>query len=75
VKIVQHISYKQEIQDLQDHKENRTKSNLKGLHPFLDQQGIVSLEGTLQHSSLPYQAIRQMIFFGGTTVQCGPSPP
>ena len=47
---------------LQDHAENWTKRKRKGLHPFLHQQSILRLERNLEHSSLSYQAIRQMMY-------------
>jgi hypothetical protein len=61
VKLVQHICYKQELQDLQNKQEVSTKTSLKCLHPFVDQEGLLQVGGRLQHSSLPYDAIHQLI--------------
>jgi hypothetical protein len=59
VKMVQQISHAQEIEDLMEHQEVAATSSLKTLHPFIDQEGLLSV-GRLQ-SMLPYQAIHQMI--------------
>jgi hypothetical protein len=41
VKIVQQISYAQEIKDLMEQQEVATTSSLKTLHPFIDQKGLL----------------------------------
>ena len=61
VKIVQQISYAHEIKDLMEHQEVAATSSLKTLHPFIDQEGLLRVGGRLQQSTLPYQAIHQMI--------------
>jgi hypothetical protein len=59
VEMVQQISYAQEIKDLTEH-QVATTSSLKTLHPFID-TGLLRVGGRLQQSTLPYQAIHQMI--------------
>jgi hypothetical protein len=61
VKMVQQISFAQEIKDLTERKEVTSTSSLKTLHPFIDQEGLLRVGGRLQQSALPYQAIHQMI--------------
>jgi len=61
VKIVQQISYKQEIKDLVESQEVSTTSSLKTLHPFFDNKGILRVGGRLQQSTLPYHVIHQII--------------
>jgi hypothetical protein len=46
---------------LLNHQEVSTKSNLKTLHPFIDDQGILRVGGRLQESDLPYHVIHQVI--------------
>jgi hypothetical protein len=60
VKFVQ-LTYKGEIQDLNNKLEISKRSNLKSLHPFLDKQGFLRVGGRLQQSALPYQTIHQLI--------------
>jgi hypothetical protein len=45
VKLVQHICYKQELQDLQNKQEVSAKGSLKCLHPFMDQDGLLRVDG------------------------------
>jgi hypothetical protein len=61
INLVQKNSNAQEIEDLTTLQEVSNKSSLKSLHPFLDQQGIIR-GGRLQQSTIPYQAIHQVIF-------------
>jgi len=61
VKIVQQISYPQEIKDLKKQQRIAATSSLKTLHPFLDQEGLLRVGGRLQQSALPYEAIHQLI--------------
>jgi hypothetical protein len=61
VKLVQHICYKQKLQDLQTKQKVSTKSSLNCLHPFVDQEGQLRVGGRLQQSSLPYYARHQLI--------------
>jgi hypothetical protein len=49
------------LQDLQNKQEVSTKSSLKCLHPFVDQEGLLRVGGRLQQSSFPYDDIHQMI--------------
>ena len=44
---------KQEVSD---------SSFLKKLHPFIDKEGLLRVEGALQQFHLPYQTMQQMIF-------------
>lgn len=60
IKSVQQMSFAQEIQDLATQQVSN-KSSLKTLHPFLDHEGILRVGGRLQQSTLPYQAIQQVI--------------
>ena len=41
MKMVQQISYAQEIKDLMEHQEVAATSSLKTLHPFIDQEGLL----------------------------------
>jgi hypothetical protein len=59
--MVQQISFAQAIKDLAESKEVTSTSSLKTLHPFIDQEGLPRVGGRLQQSTLPYQAIHQMI--------------
>ena len=44
-----------------EHQELAAISSLKTLHPFIDQEGLLRVGGRLQQSTLPYQAMHQMI--------------
>ena len=61
MKMVQQISYAQEMKDLMEHQEVSATGSLKTLHPFRDQEGLLRVGGQLQQSTLPYQAMHQMI--------------
>jgi hypothetical protein len=61
VKMVQQTSYAQEFKDLTGQGEIASTSSLKTLCPFVDQEGILRVGGRLQQSTLPYQAMHQMI--------------
>jgi hypothetical protein len=61
VKMVQQISYVQEIKDLMKRQEVATTSSLKTLHPFIDREGLLQVGGRPQQSNFSYQAIHQMI--------------
>jgi len=61
VKMIQQISYTQEMKDLMEQQEVASTSSLKTLHPFIDQEGLLRVGGRLQQSPLLYQAIHQMI--------------
>ena len=54
VKMVQHISYAQEMKDLLEHQEVSATSSLKTLHPFIDQEGFLRMGGWLQQYTLLY---------------------
>ena len=43
-----------------EQQEVASTSSLKTLHPFIDQEGLLRV-GRLQQSTLPYQAMHQMI--------------
>ena len=47
VKMVQQISYAQEM-DLMEHEEVEATSSLKTLHPFINQEGLLRVGGQLQ---------------------------
>ena len=61
MKIVQQISYEQEIKDLLECQEVLLTSSLKTLHPFIDDKGILRVGGRLQQSTLPYHVIHSII--------------
>jgi hypothetical protein len=61
VKVVQQTLGAQEIEDLTKGQAVSTTSNLKALHPFVDQEGLLRVGGRLQQSTLPYHMIHQMI--------------
>jgi len=60
VKMIQQISYEQEMKDLMECQEVAATRSLTTLHPFIDQEGIIRVEGRLQESTLTYQIIHQM---------------
>jgi hypothetical protein len=62
VKMVQQTSYAQEVKDLTGQGEVASTSSLNTLCPFIEQEGILRVGGRLQQSTLPYQAMHQMIF-------------
>jgi len=53
VKMVQQISYAQEIRNLMEQQEVTASSSLKTLHPFIDKEGLLRVGGRLQQSTLP----------------------
>jgi hypothetical protein len=59
--MVQQISFTQKIKDLIEKQEVASSSSLKTLHPFIDKEGLLRVGGRLQESTLPYQAMHQMI--------------
>ena len=64
VTLVQQISNKKDSQYLQQTQKYPQKSNLKSSYPFLDYNGILTVGGRLQQSSLPslpYLIIHQLI--------------
>jgi len=46
---------------LMEQQEVASTSSLKTIHPFIDQEGLLSVRGRLQQSTLPYQTMHQMI--------------
>jgi hypothetical protein len=56
VKLLQHISYAPEIENLTRGQAISTSSTLKALHPFIHHEGILRVGGRLQQSTLPYQS-------------------
>jgi hypothetical protein len=61
VKVVQQISYAQEIKDLMEEQEVATTSSLKTVHPFIDKEDLLRVGGRLQQFMLSYQTMHQMI--------------
>ena len=59
--MLQQISYTQEMKDLMEQQEVVSTSSLKTMYPFIDQEGLLRVGGQLQQSTLPYQAMHQMI--------------
>ena len=59
--MVQKISYAPEIRNLMEQQEVAASSALKTLHPFIDKEGLFREGGRLQVSTIPYQAMYQMI--------------
>jgi len=53
VKMVQQISYAQEMKDLMEKQEVAVCSSLKTLHPFIHKEGLLRVGGRLQQSMLP----------------------
>jgi len=48
VKIVQQISYAEEMRNLMKKQEVAASSYLKTLHPFIDKEGLLRVGGRLQ---------------------------
>ena len=48
------------MKDLMEQQEVASTSSLKTIHPFIDQEGLLRV-GRQQQSTLPYQAMHQMI--------------
>ena len=61
VKMVQQISYTQEISNLIEQQEFAASSSLKALHSFIDKEGFLRVGGRIQQSSFLYQTMHQMI--------------
>ena len=61
VKIIQQISYAQEIRNLMEQQDVSASSSLKTLHPFIDKEGLLRVGGRLQQYTLPYQTMHHMI--------------
>jgi len=61
VKMVQQISYAQEIQELGQTREFAVNSALKTLQAFIDNEGLIRAGRRLQQYTLPYQTRHQMI--------------
>ena len=61
IKIAQRIEFELEFKELSTNQEVAANSSLKTLHPFIDKEGLIRVGGRLQHSTLPYQTIHQMI--------------
>ena len=59
--MVQEKAYAQELQDLKTHQEVSSKSSIKSLYPFVADEGLLRVGGRLQHSSLPYGTVHQLI--------------
>jgi hypothetical protein len=59
--MVQQTTYAPEVEELMKHQEVSSNSSLKTLHPFMEQEGILRVGGSLQQSELPYQTMHQMI--------------
>ena len=61
VKMVQGMSYAQELQELRTHQEVFHKSSIISLHPFIDHESLIRVRGRLQQSSLSYGTVHQLI--------------
>ena len=59
--MVQQSSYAQEMRNLMEQQEVVASSSLKTLHPFIDKEGLLRVEGRLQQSTPPYKTMHQMI--------------
>jgi len=59
--MVQQLSSAQEIKDLGEKQELAVNSSLKGLHPFMENEGLIRFGGRLQLSNLSYQKRHQTI--------------
>jgi len=51
--MVQQISYAQKMGNLMKHPDVTASSSLKTLHPFIDKEGLLRVEGTIQQFPLP----------------------
>jgi len=69
VKMVQQISYVQEMRNLIEQQEVAASSSLKTLHPFIDKEVLLRVRGRLQQSTCPYQTMQQMILLQIITSQ------
>jgi hypothetical protein len=61
VKVAQQTSYAQEVTDLLNSQEVLTTSSVKTLHPFVDQESLISVEGRLQQLVLPFHTKHPVI--------------
>ncbi|XP_026462882.1 uncharacterized protein LOC113369945 [Ctenocephalides felis] len=59
IKLAQHERFKNEIESLSNHEPIKTKSDLKSLNPFLDENGILRVDGKL--SDLGYDKRHPMV--------------
>lgn len=64
IKIIQAIHFSKEITLV---KNNQVVKNLKSLCPFIDEHGILRIEGRLRHSSLPFEAKHPALLPGKST--------
>lgn len=55
IKHIQAIQLAAEISDLQTKQQLKTSNPLCYLHPFIDEHGILRVEGRLLHASLPFE--------------------
>lgn len=61
IKEAQQEAYGEEIKTLENYQSISNKSKLISLHPFLDIQGILRVDGRLQNSNLSYASKHQII--------------
>jgi len=61
VKMVKQISYAQGVRNLMEQQEVAASSSLKTMQNFIVKEGLLRVEGCLQHSTLPSQRINQTI--------------
>ena len=54
IKMVQHLSFQDELTSLSKTPNAPLKSKLKRLNPFLDKDGLLRVGGRLKHSVLPF---------------------
>ncbi|XP_028517695.1 uncharacterized protein LOC110248146 [Exaiptasia diaphana] len=68
IKIHQKQVFTQEINDLKERREVSTKSRLKRLVPFLDENGSLRARGRLRHAPIQYSAKYQIVINGNSHI-------
>ncbi|XP_026462792.1 uncharacterized protein LOC113365449 [Ctenocephalides felis] len=61
IKLAQRERFKNEIESLSNHEPIKTKSDLKSLNPFLDENGILRVGGRIKLSDLGYDKRHPMV--------------
>ncbi|XP_075150806.1 uncharacterized protein LOC142224913 [Haematobia irritans] len=56
VRIAQHFNFKEDILQLEKHRELKGSSQIKGLSPFLDEHTVLRVGGRLEESTLSFNA-------------------
>ncbi|XP_075150685.1 uncharacterized protein LOC142224785 [Haematobia irritans] len=61
VRIAQHFKFKEDILQLEKHRELKGSSQIKGLSPFLDEHTVLRVGGRLEESTLSFNAKHPML--------------